>query len=85
MRTPTATVARRLAALGLAAPLVFAIGCSTTSDEPEPRNPTDVTVEQDGILPPSNVPQSGEGLDDTDTEDVDSENLDADGDPADGY
>jgi hypothetical protein len=42
-------------------------------------------VEQDGILPPSNVPQSGEGLDDTDTEDVDSENLDADGDPSDGY
>lgn len=64
MRTSSTTVFRRLAALALAVPLMtVAIGCSTTSNEPAPLDPTEVTVEQDGILPPSNVPDSGEGLD----------------------
>jgi hypothetical protein len=50
---PSAIV-RRIAAVTLAAGLALGgVACSTTADEDEPRNPTDVNVESDDILPPS--------------------------------
>lgn len=54
---------RRLAALGLAAGLALGgVACSGEDEEP-PTDPVDREVEQDDILPPSNVPSDGEGLD----------------------
>ncbi len=58
--------ARRLAALGLAAGLAIGgVACSGDDEEP-PVDPADWEVEQDDILPPSNVPSDGEGLDEED-------------------
>ena len=57
---------RRLAAAGLAAMLaVGGVACSAEDEEP-PVDPMDQEVEQDDMLPPSNVPSGGEGLDEVD-------------------
>lgn len=57
---------RRLAAAGLAAMLaVGGVACAGDDEEP-PADPMDREVEQDDMLPPSNVPSGGEGLDEVD-------------------
>ena len=57
---------RRLAAAGLAAALaVGGVACAADDEEP-PADPMDREVEQDDMLPPSNAPSGGEGLDESD-------------------
>lgn len=57
---------RRLAALGLAAGLALGGVACSGDDEETPVDPADREVEQDDLLPPSNVPSDGEGLDEAD-------------------
>jgi hypothetical protein len=48
------SIVRRIAAVTLAAGLALGgVACSTSADDDEPKNPTDVNVESDDILPPS--------------------------------
>lgn len=57
---------RRLAGAGLAVALaVGGVACAGDDEEP-PTDPADREVEQDDMLPPSNVPSGGEGLDEED-------------------
>lgn len=66
MSARTTNRPRRFAALGLAAALALGgVACAGEDEEP-PTDPADREVEQDDLLPPSNVPSDGEGLDEED-------------------
>jgi len=57
---------RRLAAVSLAAALALGGAACSGADEESPIDPADREVEQDDMLPPSNVPSGGEGMDEVD-------------------
>lgn len=53
---------RRLAAASLVAVLAMgSVACAGADEEP-PTDPADRPVQQDDMLPPSNVPSDGEGM-----------------------
>jgi hypothetical protein len=56
-------MARHVAVAALAAGLAMgATACSTTGSGDGPRNPTDVNVDADDVLPPAEAPATGSGV-----------------------
>jgi hypothetical protein len=54
---------RRMAAVTMAVGLAWGgVACSTTADNNEPRNPTDVNVDSDDILPPAEGAPNAPGV-----------------------
>lgn len=68
-RTPgTTSLAQRIAVVALATGLAVGglafggLACSTNASDDEPRNPTDVNVDADDVLPPAEGSPDGPGV-----------------------